>query len=238
VDRDREAVLLEEIAAADRRAIDAREPAHVRAAKRVLPHRARDPLRAAATTLVVPLARRRARGLQARRPLRLNLGSGFVPIDGWTNVDLLGAPVQLPWHLKRGLPFPDASVDAVFSEHLYEHLPIDAGLALTRESVRVLRPGGILRVAVPDAGLLLRSYAGTEDHDWALSRSTRMQSVMSLFYEHGHRTMYDAELLTTLLGAAGAADVRVAAYGESRLGEVVPDSEHRRHGTLYVEGSK
>jgi hypothetical protein len=61
---------------------------------------------------------------------------------------------------------------------------------------------------------------------------------MSLFYEHGHRTMYDAELLTTLLGAAGAVDVRVVAYGESRLGDAVPDSEHRRHGTLYVEGSK
>jgi len=81
-------------------------------------------------------------------------------------------------------------------------------------------------------------YAGTGDETWAMSRSTRMQAVMSLFYESGHRTMYDAELLTAMLAAAGAIDVRACAFGESRLGDDVPDSEHRRAGSLYVEGSK
>jgi hypothetical protein len=63
-----------------------------------------------------------------------------------------------------------------------------------------------------------------------------MEAVMSLFYEHGHRTMYDAELLIAVVAGAGASDVRAMAFRESRLGAAVPDSEHRRDGTLYVEG--
>jgi predicted SAM-dependent methyltransferase len=211
-------------------------PASARAFKRIVPPAARGPLRALATTLVAPLGRRRARELLARPPVRLNLGSGFAPVAGWTNVDLLGAPVDLPWHLARGLPFPDGTVDAVYSEHLFEHLGLDTARRLMAESVRVLRPGGVIRVAVPDAGLLLRSYAGTDDEGWALSRPTRMEAVMSLFYEHGHRTMYDAELLVAVVAGAGARDVRAMAFGESRLGTAVPDSEPRHDGTLYVEG--
>jgi predicted SAM-dependent methyltransferase len=230
--------LLEDIASSHRRGINVDDPTHIRALKRMIPPRTRDPLRALATTLVLPYARRRAQTLASRRPLRLNLGSGFAPVEGWTNIDLIGASVDLPWDLGRGIPFPDALVDAVFSEHLFEHLTLGAGLQLARESLRVLRPGGVVRVVVPDAGLLLRSYAGTDDETWALSRSTRMQAVMSLFYENGHRTMYDAELLTTVLSAAGAVDVRVSAFREGRLGDDVPDGEHRRDGSLYVEGSK
>jgi predicted SAM-dependent methyltransferase len=211
-------------------------PGYARAIKRILPAPAREPLRGLATTLVAPFARRRARELLARRPVRLNLGSGFAPVAGWINVDLLGPPVDLPWHLARGLPFPDGSVDAVYSEHLFEHLGLEAGRRLMAESVRVLRPGGVVRVAVPDAGLLLRSYAGTDDEGWALSRPTRMEAVMSLFYQHGHRTMYDAELLAAVVSGAGARDVRAMAFRESRLGAAVPDGEHRRDGTLYVEG--
>ena len=130
-------------------------------------------------------------------------------------MDLAGASVDLTWNLKRGIPFPDATVTAIYSEHLYEHLPIDAGLAVARAAVRALRPGGVFRVAVPDAGLLLRSYAGTDDEEWALSRPTRMQSVMSLFYENGHTTMYDEQLLTALCELAGLTDVTARQFGES-----------------------
>ena len=115
-------------------------PAYARAVRRILPSPAREPLRGLATALVAPLARRRARELLACPPVRLNLGSGFAPVTGWTNVDLVGAPVDLPWHLARGLPFPDGSVDAVYSEHLFEHLPLAAARRLMAESVRVLPP--------------------------------------------------------------------------------------------------
>jgi predicted SAM-dependent methyltransferase len=215
------------------------DPAAIRALKRVLPHGARTPLREAVTAGMRPRSQRTAGRLVASgAPVRLNIGSGFKPIAGWTNMDLAGASVDLAWNLKRGIPFPDGTVAAIYSEHLYEHLPIDAGLAVTRDAVRALRPGGVFRVAVPNAGLLLRSYAGTDDEEWALSRPTRMQSVMSLFYENGHMTMYDEQLLTALCSLAGLAEVRAREFGESTIDGPAPDSEHRRSGTLYVEGVK
>src|SRR4051794_16602760 len=231
--------LLDEIGADLGRHIQETDPAPIRSLKRVIPHGVRDPLREAVTGALRPYARVKIRRtLAAGGPLRINLGSGFAPIAGWTNIDLAGAPADVPWNLKHGIPFEDDSADAVFSEHVFEHIPIGGGLTLARDAVRVLKPGGVFRVAVPDAGALLRSYAGTGDAEWAESRSTRMQAVMSLFYENGHRTMYDAELLTALCELAGLTDVEVCDYRESRLGDGVPDSEHRRSGTLYVEGVK
>lgn len=95
----------------------------------------------------------------------------------------------------------------------------------------------MLRVAVPDAGACLRSYAGVADPDWALSQPTPMLAVQALFYEHGHRAMYDEELLVGTLAAAGFAEAAARAFGNSRLSPC-PDSEVRRDGTLYVEGVK
>lgn len=219
--------------------INETDPPALKAVKRLIPHAARDPLRTALTAVTRPYALRKAKQqVGAGSPLHLNLGSGFAPIEGWTNIDLVGAPCDLPWNLKHGLPFPNGSAQAVFSEHLFEHFPMSGGLALARDATRVLAPGGIFRVAVPDAGPLLRSYAGTDDEELALSRAARMQAVTALFYGHGHRTMYDAELLTALCELAGLDAVEVCDFRQSRLGESVPDSEHRREGTLYVEGVK
>jgi predicted SAM-dependent methyltransferase len=167
----------------------------------------------------------------------LHLACGFTRKHGWVNIDLLGAPVDIAWNLETGLPFPDDSVDSIFHEHLIEHIPIEATFQLTRECLRVLKPGGVLRVAVPDAGLLLRSYAGQADSDWAESRATPMMSVESLFYEHKHVAMYDSEKLRLLLEVCGLTRVEERQYHDSQI-EPPPDSEHRAGGTLYVEGVK
>jgi hypothetical protein len=92
-------------------------------------------------------------------------------------------------------------------------------------------------VAVPNAGDCLRSYAGIDDPDWARSQPTPMIAVQALFYEHGHRAMYDAQLLVAVLAAAGFEEVASHDFGDSRLSPC-PDTELRRDGTLYVEGVK
>lgn len=192
-------------------------------------------LRAAATRALAPVSRRRvARLSRGPGPVRLHLGCGFTPKDGWINIDLLGAKADVFWDLGQGLPLGDASADAVFHEHLYEHLPMRTGYALALESRRVLRPGGVLRIGVPDAGALLDSYSGAVAAEWALSRPTPMLAVQALFYEHGHLAMYDAETLGRLCEAAGFQDVRTCASGEGRLSPNA-DSSGRREGTLYVE---
>lgn len=194
-------------------------------------------LRALSTALVKPVARRRLGKLRNGAELRLHLGSGFLSKPGWIDIDLAGARADLVWNLQNGIPFEDGTVDAIFHEHLLEHLTLHDGFGLTLECHRALRPGGVLRVGVPDAGACLRSYAGIDDPDWAQSRPTPMLAVEALFYEHGHHAMYDEQLLTEALAAAGFADVAACEFGDSRLSPC-PDTEARRDGTLYVEGVK
>jgi SAM-dependent methyltransferase len=62
------------------------------------------------------------------------------------------------WDLQKGIPFPDNSIDAVYHSHLIEHLDQAAARSLSREVLRVLKPGGIHRIAVPDFERACRRY--------------------------------------------------------------------------------
>jgi predicted SAM-dependent methyltransferase len=208
-----------------------------RAAKLLFPAPLRMKPRLAATAALRPREERKLAALPSTGPLRLHLGCGNGPKDGWVNVDLAGYPVDVAWNLAHPLPLPEGSADAVFHEHLLEHLTLQDGLALAEESHRLLRPGGVLRIGVPDAGEGIKSYA--EDPGGFLERvrpgsPTPLLALQAIFYYPGHQTMYDFETLELLLRAAGFESPERRAFGESRL-EPVPDSEHRRDETLYVE---
>ncbi len=184
-----------------------------------------------------PMARRRFGRLGHDRPVRLHLGCGWVRKEGWTNVDLFATRAEICWDLATGIPLDDDSVEAIFHEHMLEHLTLETGFAFTRECLRVLRPGALLRIGVPDAGALLDSYSGKAGPEWASSRPTGMLAVQALFYENGHRAMYDGETLTRMCLAAGFAEATVRAAGEGEL-QPNPDTPDRASGTLYVEARK
>jgi predicted SAM-dependent methyltransferase len=198
-----------------------------------LPARARH----TGTRVVRPWSRHKLRAAQQRSPLRLHLGSGRINKPDWVNIDLVLAKADIAWNLVTGIPFRTGSVDAIFHEHVFEHIEVRDGYAFAQECLRVLKPGGILRIGIPDAGALLHSYAGTADPEWANSKPTPMLAVTGLFYEHDHRAMYDEETLRLLLHAAGFADTQRCEYATGWL-QPSPDSEHRRSGTLYVEARK
>jgi predicted SAM-dependent methyltransferase len=207
--------------------------------KNMVPVRYRGTGRMVLTDLVRARERRKAAAIARQPGVRLHLGSGGEHKAGWVNVDLLGDPVDVAWNLASPLPFEPASVDAVFHEHLLEHLPLQAGAVLMRECCRVLRPGGILRVGVPDAGQLIRSYAGDrlyleERHP---GRPTAMVAVQELFYWNRHCAMFDEETLRLYFQASGFADPRERKFGDSDIGQA-PDTERRRGETLYMEARK
>jgi predicted SAM-dependent methyltransferase len=209
-----------------------------RFAKRVLPTALHYPVRSAATDALRLRERHHASNLARKGDIRLHLGSGRRRKPGWVNIDLfLGAPVDLGWKLPRPLPFAPQTVNAIFHEHLLEHLTLEQGLALLDECHRLLRLGGILRIGVPDAGGYLRAYAGDDRRildEVRPGRPTRLLAIQEVFYRHGHRTMYDLETLTLLCKAAGFSRVEERSFGDSRL-DPAPDSEGRRLETLYVE---
>jgi SAM-dependent methyltransferase len=65
---------------------------------------------------------------------------------------------EVRWNLAKGIPFADGVFDGVYHSHLLEHLDREVVPDFLKECHRVLKPGGILRVVVPDLEKLARSY--------------------------------------------------------------------------------
>jgi SAM-dependent methyltransferase len=221
---------------ASRSRAEGSDPLVSRLGRKVVPQKLRFSARLAATHLFSGRERRKARTLALQRPLLLHLGSQKTRKDRWVNVDLVGYPVDLAWDFTRPLPFPDARVDAIFLEHVLEHFTLDEGLALVRETHRLLRADGVLRVGVPDAEAYIRAYVDSDGflHQMRPLAPTSLLAIQELFYWPGHATMYDFETLALLIEAAGFDHVERCRFGESRM-DPCPDSEHRKEETLYVE---
>jgi predicted SAM-dependent methyltransferase len=211
-----------------------------RTLKTILPVSLRGTLKQRLTQILVPYSRIRARQLaKSQTPLRLHLGCGASPKPDWVNVDLVGAEADLWWDVSRPLPFAASQVDVIFHEHLLEHLSLEQALALTHECQRVLKDGGILRIAVPDCQAYLASYADNRTflEESRPGRPTALLAAAEVFLRHGHRSAYDLETLTLLCKEAGFAEVEPSYYGGGQL-QLCPDSEHRRGESLYVEATK
>lgn len=204
------------------------------AVRRPVPVGLRPYLRRWATQAVAPWARAKA-ARQADLRARLHLACGANYKLGWVNVDLLGTRVDIPLDLSRALPWPDGSVGAIFHEHYLEHLDLCQARALTIECHRVLRAGGVLRIGVPDAKACLHAYCGDESRaQWIAGRPAPLLAVSELFYEHGHRSVWDEETLALLCRSAGFSAVAPQEFGTGLLAPS-GDSENRRGWTLYVE---
>ncbi|GLW61713.1 hypothetical protein Hthe01_20620 [Hydrogenophilus thermoluteolus] len=65
---------------------------------------------------------------------------GFININSEPSADV-------QWDVTQGLPFKDSSIDGIYSERFVEHLSQQQIFAFLRECRRVLRPGGVLRLA-------------------------------------------------------------------------------------------
>lgn len=89
----------------------------------------------------------------------LNLGCGSRFHPDWTNIDITSSsPLVQEHNLRHGIPFPDDTFDVVYHSHLLEHLQKHKALIFSRECYRVLKPGGIIRVVVPDLERIVRTY--------------------------------------------------------------------------------
>lgn len=93
-------------------------------------------------------------------PKYLNIGCGARFCQGWVNLDVAPShPSVQRCDISKGLPFSDSRFNLVYHSHLLEHLDKDAGKFLISECWRVLMPGGIVRVAVPDLETITSLYS-------------------------------------------------------------------------------
>jgi len=91
--------------------------------------------------------------------LRIHLGCGARSVSGWVNVDSTNQKgVDLQLDLRSALPFDNCSAEMIYSEHVLEHFLKPDALKLLSECYRILTPGGLMRIGVPDAGRYLRAY--------------------------------------------------------------------------------
>lgn len=81
----------------------------------------------------------------------------------WTHVCFTGLPeadepTLINSNLKKPLPFPNGTFDAVYSVHVVEHQSRAAGGQLLKDAYRLLKPGGICRISTPDLEFFARDY--------------------------------------------------------------------------------
>lgn len=105
----------------------------------------------------------------------INLGCGSQrPLNPeWTNLDSwegggheIDEPNFLKHDLREPLPFEDNSCDAALMSHLIEHLTCLDSVKLLREVRRVLKPGGIVMVSVPDASYFRKVAPEDRNENW------------------------------------------------------------------------
>jgi predicted SAM-dependent methyltransferase len=146
------------------------------------------------------------------------------------------------------IPCAAGSVAAVYSSHMIEHLDRSEARAFLTEVRRVLRPGGVVRIAAPDLSRLVSDYLATGDADtfvsgshMGLDRPAGLRGWLrwALVGPRHHLWMYDGESLTRLLREAGFADAAVVPPGSTRIDEPGRlDLLERAAESVYVEAAR
>jgi SAM-dependent methyltransferase len=159
----------------------------------------------------------------------LNVGCGdWRPKDPWINIDNLynafpeGHPerskligrldlesnyinhdITTPW------PFENESVDGIVMSHVLEHFVMKQAIDIMVETRRVLKPGGVLRINVPDASYFRQVYSEDNRNNWTRLfeiaddvSSNEKYFQVALFY-HEHEQVYTEDTLWCQLVRAG-----------------------------------
>lgn len=172
-----------------------------------------------------------------------NVGCGPNLHDNFVNVDYWWQPgLDVCCDITSGIRFPAESADGIFTEHCLEHITFEACQKVLREFRRLLRPGGILRVVIPDAELFLSLYMQTRQGRLAEfpfqevhGRATPMMHVNRIFRDHGHLFAYDFETLKYQMEKAGFKQVARRDFRQGTDNTLLIDSEYRRPESLYIE---
>lgn len=126
--------------------------------------------------------------------IKLNIGAGSTVIPGWTAIDRKFGTEAFPLH------YPNESVSEIRASHLLEHLSFTDVTKALNEWQRVLKPGGRIRISVPDAKKILSRI--DEDDKWvffAMGGQTDPDDF--------HRSMFDENRLTRSLTQAGLVNI-------------------------------
>jgi ubiquinone/menaquinone biosynthesis C-methylase UbiE len=201
--------------------------------------------------------------------MKINLGCGGRTPVGWVNVDfgpgarfaripLLRRFSQHVLHhdwdgsifihdLRKPLPWARDSIESIYSSHCLEHLTKVDGRKLLFEAFRVLKPGGIIRIVVPDLRHAVERYLAGETcaTDFLATLSavdTRpysfLKRVFALLAGSGHRCMYDVVALTQLMESTGFIPTQMSPFNSTIANIDLIERKDRTENAVIVEGRK
>ncbi len=159
----------------------------------------------------------------------LNVGCGRHFHPAWRNIDVVSYDPQVEAHdLRLGLPAKSNQYHMVYHSHVLEHLTPADGQRLIEECFRVLQPGGVLRIVVPDLEQITRGYLSALEQAWTSTAEPLSDAERELRlakYEWMKLELLDQLVRQTSGGLMGptmqSAKGELAAFIDQRLGREV-----------------
>ena len=143
----------------------------------------------------------------------------------------VGAFARLRYlNVVRRFPFGDATFECVYSSHMLEHLHPAAAMHCLSEIHRILKPGGIVRIVVPDLAQLITKYVPETPEAFleALFESNQRST------KNMHHWQYNEFSMRRSLEAAGFQNVFKESFRRGRCQDL--DRIESREESLFMEG--
>jgi len=174
---------------------------------------------------------------------RLNWGCGPCVVPGWINSDRhTGAGIDLSCDIREGLPLQSHSLDYIVSIHALQDLSYDDLLPALRELRRLLKPGGVLRLGLPDLEKAIQAYRRHDagyfyipDDD---ARSIGGKLITQIIWYGSVRTPFTYDFIAELLHKADFSQVVRCRYRETHTQYVeIVELDNRERESLFVEAT-
>lgn len=190
---------------------------------------------------------------------KLQLGASNSRLPGWLSTDVVPESLDVVYlDATRSFPFNDDVFDYVACEHMIEHIEYSGALVMLRESFRVIKPGGKIRIATPDLRVITRLCAEEKSEAqkqyilWAAgsfapeTEDCKAVFVVNNFFRSwGHQFLYDSETLKAAMTRCGFEDLKCYKPGVSEdvnlrgiesHGIAIGSEEMNQFETFVIEG--
>ena len=175
---------------------------------------------------------------------RLNWGCGARGLPGWTNSDISAAPhVHVAGDIRLGLPIPDDTFDYIVSIHALPEIPfLDVPLVLN-ELRRVLKPGGWIRLGLPDMNRAIVAYLNRDPSYFLIGddvvQSLAGKMIVQLTWFGRSRLMFTPDFAAELLVRSGFREPVAAAYQATNSPHTgIVELDNREGESLFIEARK
>lgn len=175
---------------------------------------------------------------------RLNWGCGTEPQPGWINSDIKEDPtVDISCDILDGLPLAEGSIDYVVSIHALPELRYPHLVPALMELRRVLAPGGVLRLALPDLDRAIRAYNDGERNYFLIpdedARGLGSKLVTQMLWYGYSRSLFTHDFVVELLERAGFRQIVRCEYRQTAgpFAEIV-ELDNRPEESLFVEARR